>query len=203
MEAHKYFLGFGRTTRRLGTHRGVVLLTAFLVISSLMMPSVFAGPAKEKDKTNVEPIPGVNPDGSIFLQGRGAGVDTPSEEEARANVRKLLFLMGSDKLAMQVMEQMIGQFKTLLPDIPASFWGEFMKEVDPKELIEIQVPVYLKNLSPADVQELIRFYESPVGQRYSAVMPVITQESMAVGQKWGALMGERIMKRLQEKGYKI
>ena len=179
-------------------------MATILVSAGLFSSYALAGPAKEKDKTVETAPPGVAPDGSIFLPGSGGGgVTGPSEEEARANVRKLLLLMGSDKLALQVMDQMIGQFKTLLPDIPASFWGEFMKEVDPKELIEIQIPVYVKNLTPADVQELIRFYESPVGQRYSAVMPAITQESMAVGQKWGALMGERIMKRLQEKGYKI
>lgn len=153
------------------------------------------------------------PSQSLFTKGSGSGLPAEADaskaaepqvdEEARNNARKLLLLMGSDKLALQVMEQMLSQFKVLLPQVPPEFWREFMKEIDARELVEIQIPVYTKYLTPADIQELIRFYESPVGKRLTSVMPQITQESMEAGQKWGAIIGERIVKRLQEKGYKI
>lgn len=45
-------------------------------------------------------------------------------------------------------------------------------------------PVYEKHLTEADLNEVIKFYNSPVGKKLAGKTPAITQESMAAGQTW-------------------
>lgn len=131
-----------------------------------------------------------------------AAKPTESAEEAKLNdIRRVLILTGSDKLALQVMQQMIVQFKEALPQVPDAFWTEFMTEVNPSEIVELAVPIYAKHLTHDDIKELLRFYESPVGAKYVSVLPQITQESMLAGQTWGGMLGERVLNKLKEKGY--
>jgi hypothetical protein len=51
------------------------------------------------------------------------------------------------------------------------------------------VPIYATHLTRDEIEQLIRFYESPVGRRLTAVQPMISQESMAAGQTWGEAVG--------------
>ena len=46
------------------------------------------------------------------------------------------------------------------------------------------VPVYQKSISIADLKEINKFYQTPVGKRISAAQPKILNESMQVGQIW-------------------
>ena len=68
---------------------------------------------------------------------------------------------------------------------------------DPSE-VDLLVPVYDRNLSQADVTELIKFYESPTGKKFVSVLPKITQESMGVGEKWGRELAMKVMLKLQQ-----
>lgn len=57
------------------------------------------------------------------------------------------------------------------------------KKVVSSEVIDAVVPVYAHHLSLEDIQGLIRFYESPLGQRVVKVMPEVIQESQNAGGK--------------------
>ena len=120
------------------------------------------------------------------------------ESQKQKDIRKLLKITGSGELGQQVMGQMMANFKKTMPQVPEKFWSDFMKEVHTDELVDLIVPVYDRNLTHDDVKELIRFYETPTGKKFVSVLPKITQESMAVGEKWGRDLGMRVMVKLQE-----
>ncbi len=115
----------------------------------------------------------------------------------RADIEHLMKITGSADVAMQVMRQMLEAMKGLAPDVPPSFWDEFLAEVDPQEFTELMIPVYAKHFTRADIQELIRFYESPVGQKFIREQAGVTQDSMAVGQRWGEDLARRVMERAE------
>ena len=96
-------------------------------------------------------------------------------EEKQDDIKKLLKMTGSGELAIQVMENMVVEFKKILPQVPEEFWKKFMEEIDPNEMIELVVPIYDKYFTHEDIKTLIMFYETPVGQKYIKVMPVLTQ----------------------------
>lgn len=132
----------------------------------------------------------------------GCGENNPEKAAKREDIKKLLELTGAAKLGIQVMEQMISSFKRSMPQIPAKFWDEFLAEVQVDDLIHLITSIYDKYLSHADIKALIVFYESPAGKRYVKAQPLIVRESMTAGQKWGQEIAKKVMKKLQEKGYK-
>lgn len=127
----------------------------------------------------------------------GQGDDAAAKEK---DIRKLLDLTGSGKIGVQVMEGMIANFKTSNPNVPDTFWDEFKKEASPQSLVDMIVPIYDKHFTHDDIKGLIAFYEGDLGKKITATMPQITQESMAVGQKWGMELGLKIQNKLKEQG---
>jgi hypothetical protein len=49
------------------------------------------------------------------------------------------------------------------------------------EMIDAVVPIYQRHFTSADVEELVRFYSSPVGQKLLNEQPKMLQESMQAG----------------------
>lgn len=125
--------------------------------------------------------------------------DAASAEKEK-DIRKLLDLTGSGKIGVQVMEGMIANFKMSNPNVPDTFWDEFKKEASPQSLVDMIVPIYDKHFTHDDIKGLIAFYEGDLGKKITATMPQITQESMAVGQKWGMELGLKIQNKLKEQG---
>lgn len=128
--------------------------------------------------------------------GTPAGAQRPAAvtPATAAAIRRLLDLTGAAKLALQSMEQMIPSQRAMSPQVPAAFWDAFLAHArrDVPQLVDSLVPVYAAHFSKAELDELVRFYESPIGRRLSAMQPMITQESMQVGQRWGARIGGEV-----------
>ena len=110
----------------------------------------------------------------------------------RADIIKMLKLAGSDKLAVQVINNMVASQRLANPNVPAQFWSDFVSEVDPNELLEISVPSWNKHFSHNEIKELIVFYQSPIGKKLTATQPKLVQESMVAGQQWGLRLGQKI-----------
>ena len=99
---------------------------------------------------------------------------------------------------------LFAMMKQQLPNVPAEFWSEAEKEmmktlVD--DLVEMLAPIYHKRLTLSDLQEITKFYESPVGKKMAAAQPAIATESMAVGQQWGMKIATKVQESLKAKGY--
>src|SRR5262249_42889308 len=70
------------------------------------------------------------------------------------------------------------------------------------DLINAIIPIYQRHLTKTDIEEMIRFYSSPVGQKLLREQPQIIQESMQAGaaaqQRRIEEMNAKIQERLQE-----
>ena len=117
------------------------------------------------------------------------------------DIVKLLRISGSDKLAEQIMNAMIPQFQQLIPDIPNVFWIKINEELNVDDLLYACIPAYNKYYTHDEIKQLIVFYESPLGKKLVEVTPFLTQETMAIGQKWGEKLGQDIVNELIREGY--
>ncbi len=128
-----------------------------------------------------------------------------SEGEVKRDVSQVahefLRVTGAGELGVRMMHQMIDMQRQTLPDVPDRFWQDFMAEVDPHDLNSLVVPVYARHFTVEEMESMIAFYRTPVGQKLVSKLPTITAESMAVGRQWGMELGIRIAQRLQEKGF--
>lgn len=125
--------------------------------------------------------------------------DPPAPASKEAKARELLVLLRSGDTAVQAIESMIASLREASPEVPEKYWANFKKEVKPDEFIDLLVPVYANNLDEAELDGLITFFKSPIGQRYIEKQSVILQQSMEAGEKWGETVATRAMQELQEK----
>ena len=131
----------------------------------------------------------------VFCLSTPALAKKPSAE----SVQQLMTLTGADQMANQFMEQMLPNMKQMAPEVPESFWNEFMAQVDTKALIKELIPIYQKHLDQKTVDALITFFKSDAGQAFIKAQPGIMGESMQVGQAWGQALAVKIATALQNR----
>jgi hypothetical protein len=68
------------------------------------------------------------------------------------------------------------------------FIPTFMEHIG--ELNDHTAVLYAQYFSKDDLSQIIAFYRSPVGQRYTGLLPQIAQESMPFVKDWSARMGQ-------------
>ena len=119
-----------------------------------------------------------------------------------ALIRRILVLTNAGDLTISAMEAAIPAQRAANPQIPAEFWTEFSARArrDIPQLLERLIPVYDANFSEAQLQQLVRFYESPIGRHLVSVQPNVTVQSIQTGQQWGAEIGAEVARELQRRG---
>lgn len=120
------------------------------------------------------------------------------EPQFEKDIRKLIELSGSVGSAGQLMDRMIENYKKILPDVPDAFWAGIREEISAEALVDKIVPIYARHYTHDDIKQLIAFYESPIGKKLQEKTPIITQESMQVGETWGREIAIMIQARLEE-----
>ncbi len=125
--------------------------------------------------------------------------DIPSEKEQA--IRKLMEMIGAADLGVQVSQQLLSQIRPAFPQVPESLWAEFAESLDPAELTGLTILIYDRHFTMDELQALIDFYTTPVGQQVVKKLPLVAQESNAIGQQWGETKALEIAQRLAEQGY--
>jgi hypothetical protein len=124
----------------------------------------------------------------------------PAAQEAspkEKKIRKLLEVTGSAAMGKQVMDTMLDHFSKSA-DIPEGFIAKFKETANPESLVELLVPIYLKNLDEETLDGTIAFFESPAGKKFIKAQPLIMKESMEAGQKWGAQAAQKALKAIEK-----
>lgn len=120
------------------------------------------------------------------------------DQAKRADIRKLLKLMGSARMGVQATEQLVRTYQIALPQVPPSFWRQLSAQITEDALIELIVPIYDRHLSHDDVRALLTFYASPAGQRFLKAMPEIQHDSHVAGQRWGVQLTRQIEEQVKK-----
>jgi len=119
-----------------------------------------------------------------------------------AKIREIINLIGTPRIAVEMMKTQAAAIKKVLPFPPAAqddFEKEFLGSIKVDDLVDLIVPIYARHLSEADVDGMLAFYRGPVGRRIIKALPEITAESQRAGQEWGQAVGMRVGRRIGEK----
>jgi uncharacterized protein len=117
------------------------------------------------------------------------------DPEKEKDIRRLLELVGTKSLMSQAMEQME---KSARPELENSlppgayreqliqvFFLKFRQKFDVQKMVDLALPIYDKYFTQEEVKGLIRFYETPLGQKSISVLPQLTAELMEEGRQVG------------------
>lgn len=123
----------------------------------------------------------------LAAQERRASVDAATT----ATIRHLLDLTGASKVALRGMDATVPAQRAANPQIPPVFWEAFLARAhrDISQLVDSLVPIYASHFTRPQLDQLVQFYESPIGRRLAEVQPLITEESIQAGQRWSGAIG--------------
>ena len=139
---------------------------------------------------------------TLFISGASAQADTH-----RASIEKLLVLMNQD----QLMEEMFPQIKQMLAQqfeqtdlteeqsrLMENFFDKIFnvmkEEMSWDKMKDDYIQLYISVYTEEEVNELIAFYESPIGRKTIEKMPLLMEKSMAISQKYTMNMMPKIQK---------
>jgi hypothetical protein len=140
---------------------------------------------------------------SVASAAKASRAKIDLKQAKEADIRQLLELTHAGAIATQTMDGMEGNMRTLMANaFPAGeyrenlidlFFAKYHAKRDPQQLVDLAVPVYDKYYSGDEVKDLIRLYQTPLGQKMLATMPKLMAELQAAGQKWGEELGRQSM----------
>src|SRR5215472_7710054 len=133
---------------------------------------------------------------TALFHARTAAGQTP-DDSVRSDIEKLMQWTGSAQLATQMVSTLIAQIvdgmKTSQPNIPDRAVAIAREVLDteltkafsgPQSMMPQIAAAYARHFTQEDIRAMVAFYESPIGRKMFQTMPVIVQESMAIGQRW-------------------
>lgn len=164
-----------------------IVLVCFFLLSSLSAQTGTSAPTPTTDQ-------------SVQAEAQTQPKIDPAKE---ADIRRLLKLVRVDALATQMMDSMTnsikplmtnslppGQYRSKLIDL---FLEKFRSKAAPNELTNMAVPLYDKFFTDDEIKGLIRFYETPLGQKAISTLPQLTSEMQEKGRIWGGNLGRESM----------
>ena len=116
-------------------------------------------------------------------------------------IKKFMDASGYSKMLQQSVNAMFDIYEKNYPSTDTTFWSEFKKEIKTDDLFTLMIPIYDKYFTESDLDALIVFYTSPAGIKVRDAQPLIIRDATAAGAEWGKSLGEKVIRRLQEKGY--
>ena len=108
------------------------------------------------------------------------------------------------------MVELLKRDKADIPeDVIAKFIPEFRAEMQKAlpQITELYARVYAKHFTLQELQDVAKFYESPLGRKLIAETPLILKETLPIAQQWGEKVGQQAainaIAKLRAQGVKI
>ncbi len=117
------------------------------------------------------------------------------------SIRALIRMTRSSQIAKQIFNRILKMQRQRHPNVPDEWWENAREEADFEGLIDQFVPIYAKHFTHEEINQLLEFYRTSVGQKVIEKMPSVMQESMSLGRKWGKRLRQQLIKQLKSDGY--
>lgn len=151
-------------------------------------PATQPKPAQHQPGTPAPAAPAHAP-GQTAKASPGDSADKvdPAKEAA---IRHLMDITETAKLGDNIATYLTGQIRdgvshTIAPENLSKFMDTFSQRFTATSpgaaVTDAMVPIYANAFSMEDIQSLIQFYESPLGQRMVKALPEVVQKSQATG----------------------
>ncbi|RDS78774.1 DUF2059 domain-containing protein [Dyella monticola] len=132
----------------------------------------------------------------VMLAGGNAFAAQPTE----AQVRELMQVMDVPGQFTVMNNQMAAMMSQQLPCVPANYWQTYIDKDGVNQLLTAMIPAYQHHFSAEEVDGLIKFYKSALGQKLVTQMPATMAEAAQSGQEWGRQRTSDMFAALQKEG---
>jgi hypothetical protein len=129
-----------------------------------------------------------------------AAAGVPIDPEKRKMISEMMEMTQTAHFADDMAAQTMAAMKSSMPNVPAEFWNDFQKKLDPSELQERMFAAYDRYFTKDDLKAALAFYHTDIGQKMLSEMPALTRDLMAAGQEWGQKTGAIAAQELDKRG---
>ena len=96
--------------------------------------------------------------GSLATAPCAAQSDPPSGDKHEAAVRRLIDVMGVGSQGRIRIDQLFEEYKSKFPTVPSAVWGEMRRQLAAEDFGRLQVAIYKKHFSLAEIEGLEAFF---------------------------------------------
>jgi uncharacterized protein len=134
----------------------------------------------------------------LTLQAQGGGKNM----ERLTIARRVVQASGAESIILKSIELTLPAQRSQNPTIPAEFWDRFAAKArtDVGNLVDSLAPAYANRFSKSELEQLLAFYESPVGRRVVTEQGRLAQESQQLGVRWGTRLGAAVAMEMAQEG---
>jgi signal peptidase I len=143
---------------------------------------------------------------TICLLAGSAGAQSPAPSpEAMAAARELIVTMRAAEYFKAIMPAIMNNLKPAIVQNRSQVERDYdammpllIASVDARlnEIMEQNAAVYARNFTAKELREIVAFYRRPTGQKIVQRLPLMTQESMLIGQRLAETVGAEIRVRM-------
>jgi hypothetical protein len=114
----------------------------------------------------------------------------PAAPASPAQLRRLLAATGEEKLVRDMSAEMLASARVAAEGAakatgkPVQGLAAIETAYEPEKLMEIVGSVYASHFGAAEIEEMLRFWESPTGKRLASLQPQIVDETREALTKW-------------------
>lgn len=129
------------------------------------------------------------------------GQDTASNQidpAKKADIIALEKVIGNYDLAKDIINYTMNHFKTLASNVDSTYWKNFDNKFDPMELLEMNVPVFDRYFTHAEIKELLKFFSSPLGIKWNYSLPGMANELEVSNSRFEGSIREKLIDKLKK-----
>ena len=115
----------------------------------------------------------------VFLLVGFTGFSQEADSEYKAKAIQLIEINSGATFDI-MLKPLVGM---VAEEKQADFKAEVKESM--KDLFDQLAVVYMESFTEAELDGILEFYATPVGQKMTSELPVITEKSMQIGQQWG------------------
>jgi hypothetical protein len=129
----------------------------------------------------------------------GAAAPDPANT---ALARQLLTAMHADENLVATIDASVNAQRKVNTQLAPVFYDSLVARMkrSAHEMTDSLAPWYASGLSSQQLQEMVRFYQSPAGQALARQQIAVSPQGAAIGQRWGQRMGAAVAKDLTDAG---
>lgn len=160
----------------------------------------------------------------LMVAGPAGAEVKPIDPSKLMDIKKLIQLIRLEEVVMLAASNTLERFfpilkkasaqnnqavsETLFAILKSSTLSMVKRQISAKDgLIDRVVPLYDKHYTKGEIRALIRFYETPLGKKVTALRPQIAKEGMVVAEEWinflEPLLVQALARSLEKEGYEI
>ncbi|HMK73591.1 MAG TPA: DUF2059 domain-containing protein [Myxococcaceae bacterium] len=142
----------------------------------------------------------------LLLSSSGGAAEDTLTPEKTADIKKLLELTGSKKLAVEfataLAPRLFAAVKASRPSIPDRALDVMQRELvavlseNADGLIDSMVPLYARAFTHQEIKDLLTFYGTATGKKAVELMPALMREGMRLGETWAQSLSPEIRRRI-------